>query len=54
MKFFTVLFAIATAAALFGMAAIYGASLRKSLMGNYEAVMEAARGSAAEFSSIDE
>lgn len=52
MKIFNALFAICAAAALLGMVAIYGASLRKSLMGDYDKIMATARGAASDFSPI--
>ena len=54
MKIFRFLFFVATVTALFGMVAIYGASLRKSLMGDYYEIMSAARRGVAEFSPIDD
>ena len=54
MKIFSFLFALCAAAALLGTVAIYGASLRKSLMGDYEEIMRTARGAVSDFSPIDD
>ena len=53
-RFFFAVFLIFAAAAILMMLAIYSASLRKSLMGNYDDVMRRARANLADFSPIED